>query len=300
MYEICKCCGKYKKPNMKIIISSPPYSEGLGHGGEPTREAGRGMDRNLDGMQDGYGHTPGNLANMKEGKFEAVIGSPNFPLDQPCQSQSKSKKDYHSFTRGDGTKRDHQMRSDGNLGSMREGNINSILEDNRKWQSEGEFSVIVSSPPYEHSETTTAIIGDSREEWYKKRNSEGRRYSKTNIDNLGNTSGDTFWSASREIVQGCYDLLKPGGHAIWVCKDYVKAGKRIPFSNRWLALCESIGFRLVCRHQAMLVKEHGSQLTLEGGEEGIETSRKSFFRRLAEKKGSPAIDFEDVICLEKG
>lgn len=29
------------------------------------------------------------------------------------------------------------------------------------------------------------------------------------------------------------------------------------------------------------------------------TERKSFFRRLAEKKGSPAIDWEDVICVVK-
>ena len=31
----------------------------------------------------------------------------------------------------------------------------------------------------------------------------------------------------------------------------------------------------------------------------VSTSRKSFFRRLAEAKGSPAIDFEDVLCLVK-
>lgn len=27
--------------------------------------------------------------------------------------------------------------------------------------------------------------------------------------------------------------------------------------------------------------------------------RKSFFRRLAEKKGSPRIDWEDILCMEK-
>jgi hypothetical protein len=116
--------------------------------------------------------------------------------------------------------------------------------------------------------------------------------------NLGNSSGDTFWSASRIILEQCFELLKPNGHAIFVCKDYIKAKKRVPFSDRWLALCESVGFKLVCRHQAMLVKSHGTQVTIHGDEE-ITTERKSFFRRLAESKGSPRIDEEDVICLEK-
>lgn len=89
-----------------------------------------------------------------------------------------------------------------------------------------------------------------------------------------------------------------GGMAIWVTKDYIKKGRRVPFSDRWLALCESVGFKLVCRHQAMLVKDHGTQITIDG-EEKITTERKSFFRRLAESKGSPRIDWEDVICLEK-
>jgi len=120
-----------------------------------------------------------------------------------------------------------------------------------------------------------------------------------NKENLGNSSGDTFWEASLKILHGCYAFLKPGGHAIWVCKDYVKAGKRVPFSDHWLALCELVGFKLVCRHQAMLVEHHGWQMTTGGGIEEINTERKSFFRRLAEKKGSPRIDHEDVLCFVK-
>lgn len=52
-------------------------------------------------------------------------------------------------------------------------------------------------------------------------------------------------------------------------------------------------------HQAMLVENHGTKTSLMGVDEEINTERKSFFRRLAEKKGSPRIDFEDVICLRK-
>jgi hypothetical protein len=90
-----------------------------------------------------------------------------------------------------------------------------------------------------------------------------------------------------------------GGVSIWVTKDYVKNKKIVPFSDRWLALCESVGFKLVCRHQAMLVKEYGRQKNIHGKEEIIQTERKSFFRRLAESKGSPRIDWEDILCLVK-
>ena len=90
-----------------------------------------------------------------------------------------------------------------------------------------------------------------------------------------------------------------GGHAIFVTKRYVKGGKIVEFSDRWQSLCESVGFKLVCRHQAMLVENHGTKTSLMGVDEEINTERKSFFRRLAEKKGSPRIDFEDVICLRK-
>ena len=49
----------------------------------------------------------------------------------------------------------------------------------------------------------------------------------------------------------------------------------------------------------MLVAHHGEQDGLFGEAKQLTTARKSFFRRLAEAKGSPAIDWEDVLCLTK-
>ncbi len=49
----------------------------------------------------------------------------------------------------------------------------------------------------------------------------------------------------------------------------------------------------------MLVHHKGSQHTLDGGMIERKTESKSFFRRLAEKKGSPRIDYEVVYCMEK-
>ncbi len=107
----------------------------------------------------------------------------------------------------------------------------------------------------------------------------------------------TFWEAARDIVQQCFQVLKPGGHAVWVVKNFVRNKQVVPFSEDWLKLCVSCGFTPTCRHQAMLVKTY-TQPTFDGDVEK-ERDRKSFFKRLTESKGSPRIDWEDVICVEK-
>jgi hypothetical protein len=117
--------------------------------------------------------------------------------------------------------------------------------------------------------------------------------------NIGNQSGDTFWSASRLILEQCYEVLAPNSHTVFVCKDFVRNKKVVPFCEQWAMLCESVGFRLIHIHRAWLVERKGSQHRLDGGEDVLDVERKSFFRRLAEKKGSPRIDYETVLCFVK-
>ena len=105
-----------------------------------------------------------------------------------------------------------------------------------------------------------------------------------NKGQLGNITGPTFWSAARDILLECYAILKFGGVAVFVTKDFIRKGKRVPFSDDWLRLCESCGFVLVKRVQASLIKEdrHPDMFV---GEDVKTTERKSFFRRLAERRG---------------
>ena len=124
-----------------------------------------------------------------------------------------------------------------------------------------------------------------------------KRELKKRRDEEADFESETFWASAKIIVQQCHAILKPNGHAIFVCKDVVRKGKRVPFSDQWQALCESVGFRLICRHRAMLVAHHGEQETIWEGTEQLKTERKSFFRRLCEAKGSPKIDWEDVLCF---
>jgi hypothetical protein len=111
---------------------------------------------------------------------------------------------------------------------------------------------------------------------------------------------DTFWHASKEILQQVFSALKPNGHAIWVVKDYVRNGQIVPFSQQWKTLCEHVGFVTLHEHHALLVEHHGTQEGLFGEATEHRTERKSFFRRLHEKRRPDlAIDFEVVLCMVK-
>ena len=115
---------------------------------------------------------------------------------------------------------------------------------------------------------------------------------------IGNDSDETYWSACAQVYQQCRLVLKPGGYLVVVVKSYVKHGKIVDLPGDTARLLESLGFHVFERTRAWLVK-HDEQPSLFGGKITKTTERKSFFRRLAEKKGSPRIDWEEVIWSRK-
>jgi hypothetical protein len=343
-----------KEGKFEMVVGSPPFCESLNDYKHGLKELGpnfKGRKAWEEKEDRSYGQSPGQLGSMKEGKFEMVVGSPPFVEAQSGGGIAKAltgESNYPLSRQGgkyQGYRKDQHGKSPGQLGAMKEGSFDLCVSsppyvdsevtlaqtkgcfgnpENMKLHTknrdkigrqysktkgqlgqmkEGSIDAVISSPPYED----VAKRDRSKEQFAIKtgrfespgKDSQSRGYNPSNKRNLGTQAGDTFWSASREILQQCFDLLKSGGFSIWVTKNYIKRGKIVPFSDRWLALCESVGFKLVCRHQAMLVKEYGRQKNIRGEEEIIQTERKSFFRRLAESKGSPRIDFEDIICLVK-
>lgn len=300
-------------PKAWCVVSSPPYAgneksdyrvkddDGLDRDERRGFQQGQGCFRGSEN----YGKTDGQLGSMREGDFAAVVlTSPPYAESVNAQSHGIdwTKVDPASTgnrKRGPGTKHEETFTyhlaygsTPGQLGAM-----------------------VVGSPPFEGSLDRGVVPaadrvalaranGISNAEFVSPIDMEkiGKRtqeYGGTS-GQLGNSEGETFWTAARDIVAQCGLILRPGGHAIWVCKDFVRKGKRVPFSDQWQALCESLGFRLVCRHRAMLVKTGATQKLLDGGTHTTTRERKSFFRRLAEKKGSPRIDWEDVICMQVG
>jgi hypothetical protein len=117
------------------LVSSPPYSEGLGHGGNPT-EVGKGGFKVTKAMQEGYGASPGQLGTMPEGDVDSVISSPPYTnsvdgkgegpgarFDSKYHLPENSQKKSSDPGYGD---------SPGNLGNMQDGDLDGVI----------------SSPPY--------------------------------------------------------------------------------------------------------------------------------------------------------
>jgi hypothetical protein len=79
----------------------------------------------------------------------------------------------------------------------------------------------------------------------------------------------------------------------------VRKGALVDFPGQWQALGESCGFETVEVIRCWLVEDRGAQHTLDGGLEQKQVAWKSFFRVLAERKGSPAIDYEVVLVQRR-
>ncbi len=169
----------------------------------------------------------------------------------------------------------------------------------------GTVDGVVTSPPYESS------LRNQKDgiDWEKaKQNGEGGEgHSKgqschatygDSKGQIGASQGQTYWEAVAQVYAAAHRALRPGGIIALVVKDYVKDKHRVPLCEDTARLLTHLGFTVIERVHAMLTKEtkHGD---LFQGETTSTKSRKSFFRRLAEKKGSPPIDFEEVIIAQK-
>ena len=276
-----------------LVCSSPPYEGSMNsekHGIDwakakkdyPGRVMHEERIANQQKHHDGrkYGDTKGQLGSMKEGDFDCVVGSPPFSSNPGATAMSADRK------RDTSNPKKHGAAGPQYISPETPGQLASLPE--------GRFEAVIGSPPWEKSMVESGDPNYS----YKFHGSQ-KDYG-NEVLNIGNQSGPTFWSAARDILVQCHAILKPGGHAIWVTKRFVRAGKIVEFSDQWLALCESQGFTLCCRHRAMLVKLHGSQDDIFGGTKELKTERESFFRRLHEKRpGAQKIDWEDILCLVK-
>jgi DNA modification methylase len=166
----------------------------------------------------------------------------------------------------------------------------------------GSVEAILTSPPYAGTRQDGTIKDGGgfssysdgpTTKWHTERNP-------ANIGNLGdetNVNRETYWQAVAAIYEQCHQILKPGGVMVCVVKSYVKNKAIVPLPDDTLKLLGHIGFEPVERIHAMLVKESTERTFF--GEVTKTNSRKSFFRRLCESKGSPKIDWEEVLFVRK-
>lgn len=277
------------------IVTSPPYAEISDTGGtRGLKKYGAGLTGG-EACFDKYGQTEGQIGNLKAGSIDAVCTSP--PYAESIQSQAhgidwaKAGPATGNRKRGDGCKQGETFDSHLNY-SADPSNIGNLRS--------GDVAAVVTSPPWEESVGTKDQSfwdnhNDRQKNW-KGATRQTADYGQTE-GQLGQASGDTYWQAVADVYRECWEILKPGGVIVIVVKSYVKKGRRVPLPMQTLKLLISLGFEPVERIKASLVKEeiHNGLF----GEFKTKKERKSFFRRLAEKKGSPRIDWEEVLICRK-
>lgn len=285
--------------DVDAAISSPPYAADEKHDHtHEARDQRRGKVQGQGSFRGQYGNADGQLAAMRSGDADAAISSPPFMASQQSTdadftlrstdvNPSERKMAERSYMPA-------PMESTGQLATLAAGEIDAAL----------------SSPPYEEQPGHVKPGID----WQKAKragDSGGQHHAPgapilnpaygESEGQLGTRKGgETFWTAARQIVTETYLALRPGGHAAWVVKGFVKGGKLIDFPDQWRRLCESVGFETVAEVRAWVVEANATQAGMLGVADQLNiVSRKSFFRRLAEKKGAPPIDYETVWLMVK-
>jgi DNA modification methylase len=156
----------------------------------------------------------------------------------------------------------------------------------------------ITSPPYvsggHHTDVFDAWNVNSRGQKIEK---ETAGYGKSSAQ-IGRLKETGYMGAMLDVYRGIHRALHDGGVFAVVVKDYVKNGRRIPLCNQTWELLHIAGFNGIERIHALLV-QHYSHHDLFEGEVKSKRERKSFFRRMSERKGSPAIDYEEILFVRK-
>jgi hypothetical protein len=274
-------------------VSSPPFSGDKNLMAVNSQGVRPDMVARHGAVESPTQQSPGNLAALRadESGFDAALSSPPYVDAVNGQGEGPGARHDPIFHNGNNAFKASSAngygKAAGNLGNM----------------AAGVFEGAVSSPPYSGDglgHDAGCVRLDETEDIRRTNEGMSRRppYGST-PGNIGNDAGDTFWSAARAILEQTYTVLRPGGYAAWVTKRFVRNGAIVEFSDQWEQLCAAVGFEPVERIHAMLIEDHGEQLDIFGNGHARRRERKSFFRRLAEKKGSPRIDYEDVIIMRK-
>ncbi len=301
--------GGMAEGNVDAVISSPPYAETpinqthmtSNKRGDPNNPNYRPswktkLENGYAETERPYGETEGQLGGLKDEGFDAAIASPPYADQEKGYGDRPNRwekvKDNPNF-KG----RTHWKENDRpNEYGATEGQLESLKDEGFT----NAFDAALSSPPYEDNATRTN--GTQGKGTYAGTDlSQGLNRLKDDYADMASLGhGDTFWSASKTIVSQVHQLLKPGGFAFFVVKNFVRKKAVVNFVGQWQQLCEACGFETLYEIRAWQVDEHGTQQGMEGKHKKLVTSRKSFFRRLHESHyPETAIDYEVVLVMRK-
>lgn len=286
-------------------VTSPPYAanEKSDRTGQ-ARDDRRGFRQGRGGFKTSecYGDTDGQIGRLKSGNLDAVISSPPYAeriVDPPSESAKRARAESGRDPNSASWSQDGYGTTEGQIGALKSGDVDGVITS-PPWEKNTEGSL--GAHKFKNPEDALqAGRGNGASDAARLRQLErdvGKSYGDSD-GQIGNNSGETYWHAMRDVYSQMLLAMKPGAVAAIVVKDYVKNKARAPLCDQTCQLLESLGFTVFERTRCHLVKETRHP-DLFGGEDHVEKKeRKSFFRRLAEKNGSPRIDWEEVLWCRR-
>jgi len=327
------------------VITSPPFSQ------PQTRDRSEVSPGLIaDAMTRAYtvdrqGTTEGNIAALAYDDIDGVITSP--PFERTLARELVDADARREYARAHGISNAEHV----SVIDMERTGARDQEYGNTAGQigvlSGGEIDGAITSPPYADQSIAKSSTSIDYQKQYETYRSQGGGASfekfvatqKLHSQEYGTADGqigvlpsrtddnnekETYWQAMAQVYQQIWLALKPGGVAAIVVKDYIRNKQRVLLCDQTASLLERLGFTIVERTRAMLVKEQAqaslmqiedtsttttnllgdtsAQVGAEIGEVAVSerVERLSFFRRLHGKKYPHLkIEWEEVIWAQK-
>lgn len=242
------------------IVTSPPYSEGLGH---QHRQYGRDIEASKSIQAPEYSGHPSNIGNLPYGNIDSIITSPPY----------------------EGTVSDDKEGPGAGGSEHRFGRWKKGTAKKHSYTQHGEpVDAVITSPPYEESlspDRHKLVDGNGIGKRDPKLAGTGQ-YEISQKDNIGNLKGDTYLSAMLEVYKGCHSVLKPAGLMILVTKNFLRNQEEVRLDTDTISLCQMAGFQLLERHYRLLPSQSFWRIIY-----------------MQKYPSAPVIDKEDILVFEK-
>jgi len=285
-----------------VIITSPPYSEGIGHEAGPRASETHKWRLELQRRYTETMKSEGNIARLRHGDIDAIITSPPYAdtkkggeVDEDAMAERWDRAFKQTGEKWDSWGK--TWKTEGRKRSLKAlGSGYSSSKDNIGNLPLGDVDAVITSPPYCNTFSDWDKTSRSAREGQMPYYSDERFREKRNIGNIPYYSKDldskrspkppkgkeTYLEAMLKVYSECFKVLKPGGRMIVVVKPFVRNKKVIDLPwHTWLLL-RKVGFELENLYKFRL-------------------PTKSFWRLLYEKKHPevPRIEHEYIIVVRK-
>jgi len=284
--------GNPPQGNIDAVIMSPPYANSLNNKNldfdkqiERMRKAGVSEERikTFMGKYSGMRHEKGaytddkdsdNIGCLPHGSVDVILTSPPYAHESTASKKTKLEKEGKFKDRGrwkrefSGKKKptgsgysevDAIITSppyEGVMDSKRHTDSGICGRDPKmtKMRYNG-VDTIITSPPYEDIYGASRHGEKARMQKTKlhKEKRLGFPYTNEQTDNLGNLKSKNYLSEMKKVYENCYNVLKLGGKAIIVTKNFTRNYKMVRLDMDTILLMESVGFRLVDRYFRKIV-----------------------------------------------